>query len=67
MPPERGLKGSWQGPPLGRHATLEGEYHPLKLKLSGQKYPDHALSVQGSLGATRGGVLTVYPVRQLEG
>ena len=53
VPPEGGLKGSWQGPPSGRHATLEGEYHPLKLNLSGQKYPDQALSVQGSLGATR--------------
>ena len=28
-----------QGPPSGRHATLEGEHHPLKLNLSGQNTP----------------------------
>ena len=43
-------------PPSGRHATLEGEYHPLKLNLSGQKYLDQALLLQGFLGATRGEV-----------
>ena len=40
-------------PPSGRHATLEGEYHHLKIKLND---PNQALAVQGSLGATRGGV-----------
>ena len=29
-------KDSLQGPPSGRHATLEGEYHPLKLNFSGE-------------------------------